>query len=145
MQKLVTLWSIFRFRFWSAITDSFVSSVICKHQWSKTTSLCKKLMSAGGFGNHKVISVWLFKKSPADLRFYLLQWLSTLTFLFLFISSQLTRQLVGKPVFARVVFSKGLSVALLVVGTQLFQSLMQDRKLQSMTHLFGYCDLIIHT
>ena len=58
---------------------------------------------------------------------------------------KLTRQLVGKPVFARVVFSKGLSVALLVVGAQLFQSLLQDRKLQSMTHLFSYCDLIIHT
>ena len=39
---------------------------------------------------------------------------------------KLTRQLIGKPVFAGVVVSKGLGVAGLVVGAQLFQSLVQD-------------------
>ena len=102
-------------------------------------------MTAGGFGNHKFISVWLFKKSQADLRFYLLQWLSTLTFLFLFISSQLTRQLVGKPVFARVVFSKGLGVAGLVVGAQLFQSLVQDNNSHSYSDVIAIGNSIIDT
>ena len=75
--KLVTLWSRIRFEFGSATTDSFVSSVICKHQCcccsmtthSQRQQACVKRVTSGGFGNHKFISVWLFKSLKQTLGF----------------------------------------------------------------------------
>ena len=100
-------------------------------------------MTAGGFGNHNAISVWLFKKCQSGLMFHLLQWIFTFSLSpYLY---KLTRQLVGKPVFAGVVFSKGLGVAGLVVGAQLFQSLVQDNNSHSYSDVIAIGNFIIDT